>query len=217
MFLGTSAFRRHRATRIRRPHRPKSAIAKTRYLPQLILYTRAFHASPVPDSALRRPPVDRMPSNRFSGPRTDVLLTPGQNFSNSEFHNSSKFLRKCDFVSQTRISDLWGDLRTPGRPQRDLGVLSLDSPSNSPQFLVFGGHADAELDIAGETYPSRDTLGRERSTQRITSHPGVAGEGSQRRGQACPTRATHLTRRDGPRAGSGECEAPTNRRVRYCI
>ena len=90
--------------------------------------------------ALPRPPVDRITSNRCRKPRTDVLQIRDQNFSNSDFHNSSKFLRKGDFVSQTCISDLWGDLRTPGRPQRDLGVLSLDSPSNFPQFLVFGGH-----------------------------------------------------------------------------
>ena len=69
-----------------------------------------------------------------------MLQIRDQKLSNSGFHNSSKFLGKGDSVSQTRICDIEGDLWTPGRPHRDLGVLSLDAPSKSPQIQMFGGH-----------------------------------------------------------------------------
>ena len=38
--------------------------------------------------------------------RADVFQIRDQKISNSDFHNSSKFLGKGDFVSQTRISDI---------------------------------------------------------------------------------------------------------------
>ena len=69
-----------------------------------------------------------------------LFLEGVKNFSKSDFHKSSKFLGKGDFMSQTRISDIQENLWTPGWPHRDLGVLSFDLPSSSPQFHVFGGH-----------------------------------------------------------------------------
>ena len=46
-----------------------------------------------------------------------MLQIRDQKLSNSGFHNSSKFLGKGDFVSQTRISDIQGDLWAQGSPQ----------------------------------------------------------------------------------------------------
>ena len=85
---------------------PKNAIAKTRYLPQLILLPRVLRGSSGPDVPLPQPPVDRITSNRCEKPRTDVPLVRDQKFSDFGFHISSKFLGKGDFESQTRISDL---------------------------------------------------------------------------------------------------------------
>ena len=140
MFLGYCALRRYCAERIRGTYSPKNAIAKTRYLGGEIGLIRAFRTRSSLDMALPRPPVDRMTSNRYRKPRTDVLQIRDQKLSNSGFHNSLKFLGKGDSVSQTRICHIEGDLWTPARPRRDLGVLSLDASSNSPQFHVFGGH-----------------------------------------------------------------------------
>ena len=106
MFLGYSALRRYCAVRIRGTCSPKNAIVKTRYLGGSWLLPRAFRTRSSLDMALPRPPVDRMTSNRCKKPRTDVLQIRDQKFSNSDFHNSSKFLGKGAFVSQTRISDL---------------------------------------------------------------------------------------------------------------
>ena len=92
--------------RIRGTCSPKNAIAKTRYLGVAFGLPRTFRTRSSLDMALPRPPVDRMTSNRCKKPRTDVLQIRDQNFSDSDFHNSSKFLGKGDFVSQTRISDI---------------------------------------------------------------------------------------------------------------
>ena len=92
--------------RIRGTYSPKNAIAKTRYLAQLFGNMLVFRTRSSLDMALPRPPVDRMTSNRCKKPRTDVLQIRDQKFSDSDFHNSSKFLGKGAFVSQTRISDL---------------------------------------------------------------------------------------------------------------
>ena len=140
MFLGNSALRRHCAGRIRGTCTPKNAIAKSRYLCGAFRHPRAFRTRSRPEMALPRPPVNRITSNRCSEPRTDVLLIRDQHFSSSYFPKSLKFHGKGDFRCQTRISDLERHLRTPRRPRRHLGVLSLDSPVISRHFHVFRGH-----------------------------------------------------------------------------
>ena len=127
MFLGYSALRSHCAVRIRCTCTPKNAIVKTRYLGGACRHPRTFRTRSSPDTALPRPPVSRMTSDRCKSPRTVLLQVRDHIFSKSDFHNSSKFLGKGESESQMRISDLWGHLRTPGRPHRGPGSVLIRS------------------------------------------------------------------------------------------
>ena len=92
--------------RIRGTCTPKNAIAKMRYIGEVIMLPRVLRGRSGPDVPLPQPSVDRITSNRCEKPRTDLPLVRNQNFLNSDFHFSSKFLGKGDFESQMRISDL---------------------------------------------------------------------------------------------------------------
>ena len=94
MFLGYSALRRYCAVRIRGTCSPKNAIVKTRYLGKLILLPRVLRGSSSPDTALSRPPVDRMTSNRCRNPRTDLLQVRDDFFRNRIFRIPRNFSQR---------------------------------------------------------------------------------------------------------------------------
>ncbi len=104
-FLGYRALRSHCAMRIRGTCTPKNAIAKTRYLPQLIGLPRVLRGRSGPDVPLPQPSVDRITSNRCEKPRTDLPLVRNRNFLNSDFHFPRDFSErvisgpKCVFLT----------------------------------------------------------------------------------------------------------------------
>ena len=102
MFLGYCALRRHCAVRIQGTCTPRNAIAKTRYLPELIRHPRVLRGSAGPDVPLPQPPVDRISSNRCEKPRTDVPLVRDQKFSEFGFIFPRNFSEKV-ISSHTRV------------------------------------------------------------------------------------------------------------------
>ena len=82
------------AVRIRSANSREITIAKTRYVPEVMVHKCVLRGRSKPKRRLPRPPVDRITSNRCRKPRTDVLQIRDQNFRNLIFIIPQNFWKK---------------------------------------------------------------------------------------------------------------------------
>ena len=118
MYLGCRALRRHCAVRIRGTCTPKNTIAKTRYLGAVLMHPRTFRTRSSPDTALPRPPLNRITSNRCRHPRTDLLQVRDQKFSKSDFRVPRNFSEKVNLCPKRVFLTFRGTFGPQGGPTR---------------------------------------------------------------------------------------------------